>query len=158
MKNAERFMYFVLGMAAIVVVMGLIGIIDKSATTGDCEDVAVRKVESINQNSNDYTSGYVIRKIEGDENNVDYTLIDFKPISHTDTPRPVCPHCGKALTDGLEFTRYYSEITLTSKEFQRNYTIYEVRPDFYRCKSCNKDFTMTLTEEHLKHYTTEGVK
>ncbi len=69
--------------------------------------------------------------------------VKYKSIIHTDTPEPVCPWCGEKDNYGLLWTSNKSG----------NMWI-EIG---YRCNSCNKDFTMTVTEEHLKHYTTEGV-
>jgi len=97
-------------------------------------------------------------------------------ISHTDTPEPVCPWCGEK-----EHTAYFSESKVygaykhnswfVSQEGKSQLFCYPaaVPPDFYRCNSCNQDFT--IDRHHLEHtengityttdewyYTTERIK
>ncbi|HDY87011.1 MAG TPA: hypothetical protein ENH82_02720 [bacterium] len=81
-------------------------------------------------------------------------------ILHTDTSSPVCPYCGEK-----EFTKYYRHATVkemihsgSSQNGDHYSWITEEPPDFYRCNSCNKDFTMTVREENNTFYTTERIE
>ena len=69
-------------------------------------------------------------------------------ISHTDTPKPVCPWCGGKTYNGY-FHMEGNSGTFTFDSDNPNYDV-----DFCMCNTCGQNFT--ITEKRL--YTTERIK